>query len=426
MANIEDIKKNKLASDVGVVLGDKCLGVSFQNETLNAIRRYAYQLFSIYLDRMCEKIVSRGFNYSTVDPINKLQDLEKEMLRTDHVRIANPSCLFLSVSDVIKRAYIGCEQMENAICSGEYRKGSRYMNTSCQKYYAFYFGKKKGSMPSKVTAADRDKLVAIIEVQYEDLVNDTEKKKRYYAYIGCDKVVFDEELVFQRPYAKYLDIFLLGFQNIINLMISNGNSVNSTGADYKVFTDNGGFMDKASVDNTALFERIKDFVNGDSSAIMLSKDVSLDIIKGTTAEQASTAGITFAKDVLSFISERPRSLLFGEPATGLNNSSTDDLTKEEEFLTQKAKVEFLPLMQHFCDLFGFSSDKLEFTSYFETMRTINIVKDMTSNFDDEIVDENIKMELRKAYYKMLGISATPPAIEDENENSEGEDGENDN
>lgn len=426
MANIEDIKKNKLASDAEVVIGDRCLGMSFQNDTLNAIRRYAYQLFSIYLDRMCEKIVSRGFNYSTVDPINELQDLEKEMLRTDHVRIANPSCLFLSVSDVIKRAYIGCEDIGNAILSGTYYKDNRYIDMSREKYYAFYFGKKKGAMPSKTIGADRDKLVAIIEVQYESSVDGSEKKKRYIAEIGGDKVVFDEELVFQRPYAKYLDIFLLGFQNIINLMISNGNAVNSTGADYKVFTDNGGFMDKASKDHSVLFERIKDFVNGDSNTIMLSKDVSLDIIKGTTAEQASTAGITFAKDVLSFISDRPRSLLFGEPATGLNNSSTDDLTKEEEFITQKAKVEFLPLMQHFCDLFGFASDKLEFTSYFENMRTINIVKDMTSNFDDEIIDENIKMELRKAYYKMLGISGTPRDSEDDNiedDNIEDEDNE---
>ncbi|GAF69560.1 unnamed protein product, partial [marine sediment metagenome] len=166
--------------------------------------------------------------------------------------------------------------------------------------------------------------------------------------------------------------------------------------------------DKDTKDYQKFIERIQPFIDGETRALVKGTELGLDITKGESAQEVKEVNIDFAKEILSFMTGVPTSILFSENTGGLNSTKETDKEQEEEFLTKKATLDFLPILHTFCDLFQLKGrQNLEFNSYFESMRVLNLTKE----FDEDIVDDAIRYKIRESYYKMLNMHGTPPPIE---------------
>ena len=390
--------------------------LSFQTLPSNmakSIERYAYEMLDLYVGRMCEQIVTRGFSFNNVkDPLkteslDSLHDLQRVMSDTTVQSLVNKDTNILygscvSVSEIVKRKYIGNRvDMDELI-----KQRSKYGVGGDKVFYAFYFGQ-DGKFPTK-----RTELLGIVPVTRD---TDAEGNLIFKASIlGKHKeVVFDNRLVFSMGYAEYLNVFLLGFENMVMFIFNSKNIIGSP--DYKIFTDTKGYLNKDKADYEKVIERLQPFIDGDTRTLIKDSGLELTIMKGEASEKTTDVSVDFAKEILSFLTNAPKTILFGEQAKGLTNSKEDDKMLQEEFLTTKARLDFLPILQTFCDIFGLEGrDNLDFNSYFESMRVLNLVKE----FDEDIVDDAIMYKVREEYYKMLNMKGKPPPIERETEDDE--------
>lgn len=388
---------------------DRFSSYSLEKNSIHTIRMYAYEMLSLYLDRINEKIISRGFSFNRIKDSLGLKDLQLQLTSNNSQPVFNNPVVYYSIADIVKTSYMGNlnDDYKHVYEDFEYDLFHCNVKTGCKVYYAFYFGGFRGNNPP-----ERKELLGIVKVRpLEEKDANGKITIKYQANIGDRTVTFDPRLVFRTPYAKNLNAFLLGLEGIITLLVNSKNSVINGTSDYKIFRDKAAFLDKDSNDYKIFKERLQPFIDGETNSLILGNGLELEITKGeSSSETVTVAETTFVKDMMAFIAERPRTIMFGEPVSGLNSSNEEDLEKEEVFLTSKAKLDFIPIFKCFCDAFDLKdTEDLIFNSYFEAIRTIRL----TQEFDDDAVDEAILYEKRKAYYNILNMKGTPPPIEED-------------
>lgn len=392
--------------------GDSAKFTSLPNNITRFIEIHAYEMFVLYINRMCEQIVSRGFSFNNVkDPLkrrstNSLADLQNMLVETACQSLVNKDTFicnekFLSISEIVKRKYLGDARDSAKIL--DWRQNNRCVYGE-RRFYAFCFDVNSGAMPK-----ERQQLLGIVEVQQETTYEGGTTRTVFTANLTDNpdgKIEFDKNLIFSMPYAEYLNVFLLGFENLVMMIVNSKNTLGS--GDYKIFKDDAGYLDKDNKDYAELMKGIQPFVDGETKSIVMSSKLGLEITKGESAQEIKDVNVDLAKEALSFITSIPQSILFGQNVGGLNSTKDQDKEQEEEFLTTKARLDFLPILHTFCDLFQLEGRKnLDFNSYFESMRVLNLTKE----FDESIVDEAIEYKIRESYYKMLNMHGKPPAIE---------------